>query len=88
MANQPEPSTVGRRPKKTGILTETNSRNTKTRVTKQPEEVSKYLKKRLFRSEEHNIYLKRRLDLNEEQREFVEDYFKDHMFLSCNRYYW
>lgn len=27
----------------------------------------------------HNIYLLRRLDLNEEQKEFVENYFHDHM---------
>lgn len=49
-------------------------------VTRQQEEVSSIFEKEIIPElKKHNIYLKRRLDLNEEQREFVEDYFKDHM---------
>lgn len=55
-------------------------RNIQDEVTKQQEEVSKIFEKEIIPElKNHNIYLKRRLDLNEEQREFVEDYFKDHM---------
>lgn len=55
-------------------------RNIQDEVTKQQEEVSSIFEKEIIPElKKHNIYLKRRLDLNEEQREFVEDYFKDHM---------
>ena len=55
-------------------------RNIQDEATKQQEEVSKIFEKEIIPElKNHNIYLKRRLDLNEEQREFVEDYFKDHM---------
>lgn len=49
-------------------------------VTTQQEEVSLIFENEIIPElKKHNIFLKRRLDLNEEQREFVEDYFKDHM---------
>lgn len=49
-------------------------------VTKQQEEVSLIFENEIIPElKKHKIFLKRRLDLNEEQREFVEDYFKDHM---------
>lgn len=49
-------------------------------VTKQQEEVSSIFENQIIPElKKHSIFLKRRLDLNEEQREFVEDYFKDHM---------
>ena len=55
-------------------------RNIQDEVTKQQEEVSSIFEKEIIPElKKHNIYLKRRLDLNEEQREFVEDYFKDQM---------
>ncbi len=55
-------------------------RNIQDEVTKQQEEVSSIFEKEIIPElKKHNIFLKRRLDLNEEQREFVEDYFKDHM---------
>lgn len=49
-------------------------------VTVQQEEISNIFENQIIPElKKHNIFLKRRLDLNEEQREFVEDYFKDHM---------
>lgn len=49
-------------------------------VNRQQEEYSEIFEKEIVpQLEKHNIYLLRRLDLNEEQKEFVENYFQDHM---------
>lgn len=49
-------------------------------VNKQQQEFSRILEKQIVPElRKHGIYLLRRLDLDERQKEFVEDYFKDHM---------
>lgn len=49
-------------------------------VNTQQEEFSRIFQEEIIRDlKKYNIYLLRRLDLNEEQKEFVEDYFRDHM---------
>ena len=49
-------------------------------VNEQQEEYSAIFEMQIVpKLADHNIFLRRRLDLNEEQREFVENYFNDHM---------
>ncbi|MCB0663085.1 MAG: polyphosphate kinase 1 [Saprospiraceae bacterium] len=49
-------------------------------VNRQQEEFSDIFENQIIPElKQHGIYLLRRLDLNEEQREFVENYFRDHM---------
>lgn len=49
-------------------------------VNRQQQEFSRILEKQIVPElRKHNIYLLRRLDLDERQKDFVEDYFKDHM---------
>jgi polyphosphate kinase len=49
-------------------------------VNKQQQEFSAILEKQIIPElRKHNIFLVRRLELDETQREFVENYFKDHM---------
>lgn len=49
-------------------------------VNRQQEEFSRiFLGEIIPELKKHNIYMIRRLDMNEEQKEFVENYFRDHM---------
>jgi polyphosphate kinase len=49
-------------------------------VNKQQEEFGKIFEKQIIPElKKHNIHILRRLDLNEEQRQYVENYFKEHM---------
>ena len=49
-------------------------------VDEQQEEFAEIFAKQIIPElRKHQIYIKRRLELNEEEREFVENYFRDHM---------
>lgn len=49
-------------------------------VNKHQEEYSRIFEKQIIPElRKHHIHILRRLDLNQEQKEFVENYFKDHM---------
>lgn len=81
MANHRNLLRVGKKTKKElEIAPKQTVKDIQDMVTAQQEEVSKIFENQIIPAlKQHHIFLKRRLDLNEEQREFVEDYFRDHM---------
>lgn len=81
MANHRNLLRVGKKTKRElEISPKTMVREIQRIVNKQQEEFSHIFEKQIIPElSKHQIRILRRLDLNEEQRDFVENYFKDHM---------
>ncbi|MCB0636999.1 MAG: polyphosphate kinase 1, partial [Lewinella sp.] len=81
MANHRNLLRVGKKTKKELDISPKNTVRTIQRiVNRQQEEFSRIFEKEIIPElKNQGIILKRRMDLNEEERDFVEEYFKDHM---------
>lgn len=81
MANHRNLLRVGKKTKKElDIAPKQTVREIQEIVNRQQEEFSRIFQEEITPElKKYNIYILRRLDLNEDQKDFVEDYFRDHM---------
>ena len=81
MANHRNLLRVGKKTKKElDISPKQTVRSIQRIVNRQQEEFSRIFEKKIIPElARHNIYLKRRLELNEEEKDYVENYFREYM---------